>query len=659
VLAVGSLLLAPTAVGTALADETDPVVAVLAPASAVADAITPVVDGPFDMVVEVTGGVPQDLTVTPRLPSWGASTPAAEPITIAAGSCPDVCRVSWRIDPGAQLAPWYTGMAHLDVLADMGGRSIQTYGNAVTYQPVVQSTWVTEAVASPTVNTMGNAPSVFDTGGSVRYGGMQGRSGDEQVRVTVLPSEGDLGAPPLVSATGSWEQDPDPQTPYAAGRVDIDTSSLPEGSYRLVAQPHDSAGHWSYATAGSIIVVHSPPVTARVDGPGIVATGRPIDVSVSVRGLRYPDPRPGTTRVTIGGTAHVYPAASYDWYVPGDTTQPSGRWVSVPTAGLPLGRAVADVEVLDVGGKTIGSASTSFTVVDFQERLTVPTLVVGRSASVRLQATAPSGTSLLECFVYLQDPLKQDLAYQLCPGPRATSVDRAAVFVPQNAGTGVLRAEILANDGVIGPQRDVPVTVYANRTAAVTAPTQAAWGTTQTATVTVLDEKRVGVRSPAAALTVTLQRKNTGTSTWTSIGSAVTGSTGVATVRYTNSASGRLRTLVKGAVPGSTVTSAERSTTSVAVVAWSSLPTSTRSGAVVTAAVYAKPYEQGATVRFQARRLGAAAWTTFGSGTIGSSGYAKATARLWSRGTWEVRIQRIGTTTQATGYSTVRRTTVS
>jgi len=80
---------------------------------------------------------------------------------------------------------------------------------------------------------------------------------------------------------------------------------------------------------------------------------------------------------------------------------------------------------------------------------------------------------------------------------------------------------------------------------------------------------------------------------------------------------------------------------------------------VVTAAVYAKPYEQGATVRFQARRLGAAAWTTFGSGTIGSSGYAKATARLWSRGTWEVRIQRIGTTTQATGYSTVRRTTVS
>jgi hypothetical protein len=248
----------------------------------------------------------------------------------------------------------------------------------------------------------------------------------------------------------------------------------------------------------------------------------------------------------------------------------------------------------------------------------------------------------------------------LCPGPRATSVDRSAVLVPQNAGTGVLRAEIMAHDGVIGPQRDVRVTVYANRTATLTAPARASWGTVQAATVTVLDEKRVGLRSPAAAgLTVTLQRKKAGTSTWTSIGTAVTGSTGKATIRYTNSASGRLRALVKGTLPGSTVVSAERSTTSVAVVAWSSLPTSARYGTVVTAGVYAKPYEKGAVVRFQARKLGTSTWTTFGSGAVRTNGYAKASARLLSKGTWEVRIQRAGTTTRATGYSTVRRLKVT
>ena len=79
----------------------------------------------------------------------------------------------------------------------------------------------------------------------------------------------------------------------------------------------------------------------------------------------------------------------------------------------------------------------------------------------------------------------------------------------------------------------------------------------------------------------------------------------------------------------------------------------------MTAGVYAAPYENGATVRFQARKLGTSTWTTFGSGAVGTSGYAKASGRLPSKGTWEVRIQRVGTTTQATGYSTTRRVTVT
>jgi hypothetical protein len=655
---IGSLLLAPAAVAPSVASEADPVVEVLQPVSTVPG--TAIVDGPFDMIVQVTGGVPHDLTLTPWLPSWAASSPTADPVTIPAGSCPESCSVSWRLNPASQTTPWYPGFARLDVDAVMDGRSIQTYGNGVNYQPVVQPTRVAGTEATATPNTAGGGPEVFDSGGWVTFSGLGTRAADEQVQVSVLTAAGDLSATPLLSAAGFWSQEPDPDTGYAVGRAQLNTSALPEGRYRLVAQAHDSAGRWSYASPGSIVVVHSPPVTVRADDPGMVAAGQPITVRVEVRGLRSPAPRPGTVRLTMNGTVSEYPADLTDWYVPRDTTKASTRVIAASTAGLPVGAVDVVAEVLDVGGKSIGRASTSIKVIDFRETVTVPALVVGRSASVRLRATAPTGTALLQCFVSLQSPLKQDFTSNLCPGPRATSVDRNAVFVPQNAGTGVLRAEIMAHDGVIGPQRDVRVTVYANRTATLAAPARASWGTVQTATVTVLDEKRVGLRSPAAAgLTVTLQRKKAGSSTWTSIGTAVIGSTGKATIRYTNAASGRLRALVKGTVPGSTVASAERSTTSVAVVAWSSLPTSARYGSVVTAGVYAKPHEKGALVRFQARKLGTATWKSFGSGAVGTSGYAKASARLPSKGTWEVRIQRAGTTAQATGYSTVRRIKVT
>ena len=512
---VGSLLVAALAGAPAVASEADPVVEVLQPASIVPGAVPAIVDGLFDLVVRVACGVPQDLTLTPQLPSWAASAPTADPITISAGSCPDACSVAWRVDPAAQATPWYGGVAGLAVAADMAGRWIQTYGNAVNYQPVIEPTWVSGVQAMPTPNTAGAAPSVFDSGGWVTFGGSSGRTSDEKVQVSVLPTTGDLSAKPLRSYASAWSHDPDPQTGYAAGRIEIDTSALPEGRYRVVAQAHDAAGHWSYATPSSILVVHSPPVTVRAEGPGIVATGRPFSLSVAVRGLRLPDPRPETVRVTMNGTVSEYVAGSYDWYVPQDTTKPSTRAIAVSTAGLPLGRVDVKAEVLDVGGNSVGSASTSIDVIDFRESVTMPTLVVGRSASVRLRATAPSGTALLQCFVSLQYPLTQDFTTNLCPGPRATAVDRNAVFVPQNAGTGVLRAELMAHDGVIGQQRDIRVTVYANRTATLTASARASWGTVQTATVTVLDERRVGLRSPATGLTVTLQRKNAGGSTWT------------------------------------------------------------------------------------------------------------------------------------------------
>jgi hypothetical protein len=222
-----------------------------------------------------------------------------------------------------------------------------------------------------------------------------------------------------------------------------------------------------------------------------------------------------------------------------------------------------------------------------------------------------------------------------------------------------VREEIMVNDSVPGPLRDFPVTVYANRTATFTSPAKANYNTAQTATVTVKDEKKLGTSSGAGAgIKVTLQRKKAGTTSWVTVGSGTTGTTGVAAVKYTNSATGRLRAVVAGAVPGTTVTTGERAVTSVATVTWSSLATSVRSGSTLTAAVYAKPYEKGATVRFQARKYGSTSWTTFGSGTVATSGYAKASGRLYSRGTWEIRIQRVGTTTQAAGYSSIRRVKV-
>jgi len=632
--AIGSLLAGPLAAQpVGAAETTDPLVVVLPPGSVVPGTATPVVDGPFDLVVEVSGAGSEDVVLTPQLPSWWISLPQAPSKTIPGGSCLVVCRVSWRIDPAAQTAPWYAGVAGLDVIATMGDRSIQTYGAAADYRPVVQPTWVTQLSGDATANTVANSAGVFDTGGEVGFAGISGRGGGERIQVSVIPYGGDLSAPRLAPVDASWGPDTD-EWGYSTGRARIDTSGLPEGVYRVVAQAHDGAGHWSFATPSDLIVVHSPLVTLDMSGPTVVATGRETTATVTVRGLRSPQTRPGTVRLTVGGVEHVVPADTSDWSVPAGPNQPASRPLPVPTKGLPVGRTVVDVEVRDVNGAVLGTASTSFEIVDFKETVSIPRFVVGTSSSVRLRATAPTGTTLLQCHVGLLPPLLSSPFWNLCPGPNATSVDALRLIVPSNAGTGLLELDILGHDGVLGPQRNFPVTVYAKRTASLAAPGRATWGTTQTAKVTVLDEKTIGVRSAA-------------------------GSAGTAAIRYSHKATGRLRALVKGAVPGTTVRTPERSTTSVARVSWSSLPTSARAGSLVTAAVYARPYEQGAVVRFQARKVGTWTWRTYATGGVASTSYAKTSARLWSKGTWEVRIQRVGTTLQATGYSTVRRISIT
>jgi len=659
-LAVAALLVCAGGAAPAWADEPgDPLIAADEVVTTLGSTgSSPTVDGPFDLVVNISGAGASAITVTPNLPSW-SYFPTAPDQVVPGGTCTDTCRLTWRIDPATQATPWYEGLRHISLSAVMDDRSLTTYGTSVYYRPAVSSTW-SDVAADPTANTPGYAVGMVDTGGEVTFSGMRSRSPGEQVDVFVLPKAGydgasnELGGVPLARATGTWGEEP--ATGYVTGRVHLDTSGLPEGSYRLVAQAHDDAGHYSYSTPTPLAVRHSPVFGVEVAGTGQVATGRSIGARLYLQNPRVDATTPGTVRLTVGGVSTTLEAGYFDWYVPKVWEVPTERVIEVPTTGLPLGRNQVGVEVLGSDGRTIASTTTSIDVVDFHDTVTIPALVVGRNAALHLKATAPAGTTLLQCTFILYGPERGLGSYTMCPGPNATSVDATTYLRPEVAGTTTLREEILVNDDVPGPLRDFPVTVYANRTGTLAAPSKATYATTQSATVTVKDEKRLGTLSAAGAgVTVTLQRKRAGTTTWATIGSAVTASTGVATVKYANTASGRLRAVVAGAVPATTVTTAERAVTSVSAVTWSSLPTSARSGYTVTAAGYAKPYEKGATVRFQARRYGSTSWTTFGSGTVGTSGYAKATARLYSRGTWEVRMQRVGTTTQATGYSSIRR----
>ncbi|MBD3783130.1 MAG: hypothetical protein IE926_09280 [Micrococcales bacterium] len=647
------------------ADPVDPLVAVKTVTSVVPDAPTPVVDGPFDLVVEVTGGVTDDLTVIPWLPSWSWA-PTAPAQTVPAGSCPVSCELTWRIDPAQQGTPWCPGFSRVDVRAAMAGRSVVTYGSAVYYQPTVSPTLAT-FVADSTPNSPGYTGAVVDTGAQVTFRGAAGRLPDEQVEVLVLPpggyssDENRLDLPPLMNAAGTWTTD-DPVLGLASGQVHLDTSGLAEGTYRLVAQAHDAAGHYSCAGSTGMVVRHRPLVRLSVDGGGVVATGAPATVRVDVS-----DPRPssaalGDLRLTVGGSTTVVPSGI--WHRSPGTFTPSDTITTVPTTGLPPGPALLTVDVLDVTGATVGSQTTTLQVADFHDTVTIPTFVVGERGTIRFTASAPSGTTMHLCDVTTTTSRLQYVSPNLCPGPAATSVDGTTSVMPVAAGPATVESRILMDGGVSGPVRRVPVTVYARRTATISAPARAAYGATAVATVVVRDQTDLGtdggvVRiSPAPGVRVTVQRRRAGTSTWSTVGTTVTGSTGVASLRYVTVGSGSLRAVLPAAAPARTVVTAERPVTSVATVAWSTAPTTVRSGASWSAVVITRPYERGATVRLQARRPGATSWVTFAPGAVASSGAARAPARIGTRGTWEIRVLRVGTVGQAVGYSTVRRVKV-
>jgi len=632
-------------------------------ASIVADAPTSVVNGPFEMVVEVTGGGTRDIVLTPDLPSWAKSAPSAPSRTLPAGTCIESCLVAWRIDPASQATPWVEGWSRLGVWVSVDGRPVNGYGTGLVYQAPVQPTSVTGIAADPTANTLGYASTVADTGGVVTFTGSGPRREDEQVDVLVLPladatfDSHRFDKVPLAVAHGTWATRSGDAA--ARGEAHLDTRGLAEGYYRLVAQARDSEGHYGYTMADTIVVRHTPMLSVTADTDNRVAAGREAPLRISLQNPRRSTKAPSAIRVTVQGRTSLLPDA-YSWYLSDKFGTASTRSISVPTAGLPIGPANVAVDVLDVDGLTIGSSSATIQVVDFHDSVTLPTLVVGKSAAIRLRATAPAGLTLSHCSFVLTTPLTRVSSHNYCSSPGITLLDGVGYYVPADAGAGSLRTRIETSTAVPGPERTHRVTVYANRTATFSAPAQAGYNTVQTATVSVRDERKVGVHtSPGAGIAVTLQRKQAGGTAWTTIGRGTTGTTGTVAVKFTNAVSGRLRAVVQGAVPATTVTTGERSVISIATVAWSSLPSTGRSGATLTAAVSAKPYERGAIVRFQARKYGATAWITYGSGAVATNGYAKASGRLLGKGTWEVRVQRVGTTTQSVGYSSIRRIKLS
>lgn len=646
--ALVTALLVPATSSVVAADEPERSwVMVVGPVSDDPEVSFPVVRGPFEAVVEVRMGDQHSITAELQLPTWMDRHQSLPPQTVTRETCPTTCRLTWQVDPASETTAWFSGWSRLDVAGTGDAGPVEEYGIGLVYMPPVASVSA-RTTATTTPNTPGYPSEVLDTGGEVVVESTDVRDLDETVVVTLLPQGAALGSTPIARLSTRWDLQVEGSP--AVARVRLDTAGLSEGRYRLVAQAHDPNGRWSFASVGGIVVRHRPLV---VVSPAIraVAKGRVLELGLEVNRPWSGSRVLGGVRMAVGGVTSVL---STSWVVPQEDLSPAQAFVAVPTASLPLGRHTVRVDVLDTTGASLGAPqSMTLDVVDFREALTVPTLVVGKAASVRVTATAPPGLTIRGCSVTLVHPLLAQGTIDPCAGSPGTSVDARTQIQPEHAGTARMRLELFTREGGIGPVREVPVTVHVNRTAILSAPGSAKYGTTQTATVTVTDEKtlRTVTRAPSG-VKVTLQRKVAGTTTWTTAGTGTTDSTGRAAIRFTNSANGRLRALVVATVPGG-ITSAERSIWSTATVAWSPRPTAMRSGATLTAAVYAKPYEKGAFVRLQARKVGASSWSTFGSGAVGTSGYAKATARLYSRGDWEVRVVRVGTTRQATGYSSV------
>lgn len=614
------------------------------------------VSGPFTVTADVTMNASTSVSVElrtslVRTPVWAGKYPTLEPQTVTAQDCPQTCTLTWSVDPTTRDVAWPDGTVNV-------GGSFYEGQTHLGYVNVLRAPYRTtvapltldlayERVQSDVVRDY--AADVLDTGGVLKASSTQPRTAGETLHASVKARRGTVE----VAAAGEWGP-ADPGTGVTPGRLSLDTAALPEGDYEVYVQARNAKGEWGQSFYAPLTVRHEPVASWWKVEP--IVAGSPATVGVTVRYPWASGGSPASISVRVDGGESLVLQTPFH----GDSWGPWVATVSVPAEKLPAGTRTLTTQVLDIYGAPISSPrSVQLPVLTFTETVTFSPLVVGQQVPVTVKGTAPGGLTYSSCDFAFYDPAGANNTAGGIVCWYQKSFTTTTTPTPRVAGAGRFELQPETTTGLKPPLRTIPVTIYAARSATLSAPTSAAYGTRLSATVTVTDRNDVAKPVTAAAgVLVTLQRKTAGTTTWASVASVRTDAYGKAVVPFTNIANARLRAVVPNTVPGKYVVTAERAITSRSTVAWSSLPTSVTSGATVYAAVYAKPYESGAVARVQARRLGTSTWTTFASAAVTSTGYVRPSARLYTRGTWEVRVQRVATTRQAAGYSTVKRLSV-
>lgn len=577
--------------------------------------------------------------------------------TVTAQDCPKTCQVTWDLDTTSWEHAIGSGAMAVDITW-FTTDPVPVWGHFVryfSYDAPVEHSWVADTIRDPDPAAEPYSPAVFSTGGTVVAVSDFAREADEVLDVRLYAGAySPENATPVLHTTTSWSTTPNSQGRYT-GQAHLDTSALPEGNYALYMKSRNAAGQWGANGGQELLVRHSPAVTLVAASPAVQSVGS--TTGVAARLMRPLVATWSSLRVTVdGGTPQVL--SNTYWSVPRDTTQPVSGSATLPQP-LSAGTHTITAEVLDARGARIGLPhSSTVRVVEFtNESATVPPLVLGQTSYVTFKGTAPTGLTYESCYFGFYERTRMIGGGGAC-APGATSYNRSIAWTPQTIGAGKLEFANTTFQGPAGPLRTIPVTVYARRSATMSAASSSAYGALLNATVSVRDVKSMtGGPVAAPGVAVSLQRRAAGATTWVTIASGKTNTSGNLALPFPNSVNGRLRAVSTSTVPGRSLATAERSVTSVSTVSWSSLPSSVRSGYTANATVYAKPYEKGALVRMQARRIGGT-WATVGSASVSTSSYAKIGFRLYSRGTWEVRVVRLATTGHAAGYSSTRRITV-
>ena len=618
-----------------------------------------IVNGSFNLSVDVNLAGASSVTLSPRFGSqyYTWTTPPAKHVT--AQDCPTTCQVTWPIDTTSWGHAFYSTTAQAVVDWTTSDEVTGRTGWVGYYDAPVEPSWVSgyrrDVDASAATN--GYAPHAFHTGGTVTASSTDPREAGEVMDVRVYTdSTTEAGGKLVLSEQTPWSSQRDAADQYTAS-AHLDTTNLPEGTYQLFMRPRNEAGQWGLSTGATLLVRHKPVVETYDASPAVQTVGANTYVGAAVNRPLANGVTWSALRVTVdGGPAHLI--SNLHWSVPGDASKPATTGAVLPVT-LTNGTHTITTEVLDTRGRRIGSAGTSAVrAVTFTETATVPPLVLGLPSTVVLKGTAPAGLTYTSCYFGFYERSTMVAGGGACRAG-ATSYTQSVKWTPQTVGAGKVEFATATAQGADSAMRTVPVTVYARRSATLTAAASSAYGAKMSAAVNVRDVKTfTGSPVAAANVAVTLQRKAAGTSTWLNIGAGKTDAQGKAVVAFTNTSTGRLRAVVASTVPGASVLSAERSVTSVSTVSWSSRPSTVRSATTAYVSVYAKPYEKGSAVWVQARRPGGA-WVTAGSASVTSTGYAKAAFKVSGRGTWELRVVRLGTTLRATGYSSTAKISAS